>query len=123
MIPRIVDLLATITEQKDQRSEMLKFYVEDVFEQMKSQIPSEFESRLRDYFKKWVELSQIDDPEHQEREINNFFDELQNLGIYKEESQSPKATSRKEESDQYYNAKGAAGLDSAQDRKLSTVWS
>jgi len=26
-------------------------------------MPSAFENRLREYFKKWVELSQIDDPE------------------------------------------------------------
>ena len=55
---------------------MLKFYVSDVFEQLKGQIPSDFENKLREYFKKWVELSQIDDPVAQEREINNFFEQL-----------------------------------------------
>ena len=64
MIPNIIELMASVTRSKDQHSEMLQFYVGDVFEQLQSQIPSEYESRLREYFKKWVELSQIDDPEH-----------------------------------------------------------
>lgn len=76
LIPEIVKLLSHVTAKNDQHSEMLKFYVGDVFEQLKAQIPSEFENRLREYFKKWVELSQIDDPVAQERKINHFFEEL-----------------------------------------------
>ena len=37
------------------------------------------------YFKKWVELSQIDDPVAQEREINYFFERLTQVGIAKDE--------------------------------------
>lgn len=64
---------------------MLKFYVSDVFEQLKGQIPSDYENRLREYFKKWVELSQIEDSGAQEREMNKFFKELSQLGIEKDE--------------------------------------
>ncbi len=64
---------------------MLSFQVGDVFEQLKGQIPTEFEGRLRMYFKKWVELSQIDDPTKQESEINYFFEKLSQLGIAKDE--------------------------------------
>ena len=64
---------------------MLKWYVGDVFEQLKGHEPSSFESRLSEYFRKWVELSQIDDPIAQEREINLFFEELSNSGIIKDE--------------------------------------
>lgn len=64
---------------------MLKWYVGDVFEQLKGHEPSAFESRLSEYFRKWVELSQIDDPIAQEREINLFFEELSNSGIIKDE--------------------------------------
>mmetsp|Transcript_18356 Transcript_18356/g.24549 ORF Transcript_18356/g.24549 Transcript_18356/m.24549 type:complete len:133 (+) Transcript_18356:1589-1987(+) len=62
MIPNIVNLFQSVINKTDQQSDMLKWYVGDVFEQLKGQMPSEFESRLREYFKKWVELSQIDDP-------------------------------------------------------------
>ena len=64
---------------------MLKFYVSDVFEQLKGQIPSDYENRLREYFKKWVELSQIEDSAAQEREMNRFFNEMSSLGIERDE--------------------------------------
>lgn len=85
MIPEIVTLLTEVTKKTDQHSEMLKFYVSDVFEQLKGQIPSDYENRLREYFKKWVELSQIEDSGAQEREMNKFFKEMTQLGIEKDE--------------------------------------
>ena len=85
LIPNIIYLLSMVTSKSDQNSEMLKFYVGDVFEHLRGQIPSEVENRLRDYCKKWVEISQIDDQVAQEREINHFFEQLSQLGITKDE--------------------------------------
>lgn len=85
LIPNIVRLLQAVTDKIDQHSEMLKFYVSDVFEQLKGQIPSDYENRLREYFKKWVELSQIEDSVAQEREMNTFFNEMSSLGIERDE--------------------------------------
>ena len=76
LIPEIVELLINVVNKNDAQSQRIKFYVEDVFEQLKGSIPSEFESKLREYFKRWVELSQIEDSNAQEQEINNFFEEL-----------------------------------------------
>lgn len=84
-IPCIMELLTALDASKDSHSEMLKFYVGDVFEQLQSQIPSEYDLKLRAYFRKWVELSQIESAADQEVEMNKFFAEMSSLGIEKDE--------------------------------------
>ena len=58
-IPKIKSLLDDIVNSKnsDTQIEMIRFCIGDIHEQLQAQIPSAFQQKLIQCYRKWVELS------------------------------------------------------------------